>query len=306
MMARQRWLVAGASGLLGTRLVHQLQIAGHAIIAHHHSHTLAAHLLADQTTTSAITADLLGGSDACAKLIRKARPDVVVNCVGLTNVDQCENEPERATLTNATLALRLAEASAANGAKFIHISTDHLWRGDHAMVTEHTPLHPVNVYARSKAAGEKGVLAAMPRALILRTNFFGPGLSWRPTFNDWLSSQLAAGKPVNAFTDVFFTPIASDLLSQLIIELAPLPVHGVLHLAGGERLSKYDFAIRWARHSGRDESAVRESVLSASNLLAPRPLDMSLDCSRAAQILSRPLPSLSESLAAYDRYALIH
>lgn len=294
--AAERWLIAGASGLLGARLACHLQALGRTIVAVHWQHPLPENL-----AQFGLQTDLLDGDDACYRAIRDTAPDVVVNCVGFTNVDQCESDPDQAALLNTDLAGRIAQASNKQGCRFVQISTDHLWDGTRAMVAEDVSPRPINVYARTKAAGEVAVREADPQALVVRTSFFGPSLPWRKSFNDWLTEQLSEGRAVNAFSDIFFTPIASDLLSAMMVDLVDQGVSGVLNLAGRDRISKHHFALRWAQYAGLDASLIRVGSVKDSNLAAPRPLDMSLDCSKAASILGHPMPSLDESLQVCER-----
>lgn len=244
-------------------------------------------------------------SDDWRRRLRDEAPDVVVNCTGLTNVDQCEREPDRAALLNTVVARRLAEASSAAGARFIQISTDHLWNGTQPMTPETVSPAPINAYARTKADGEAAVQDADPNALIVRTNFFGPSLPWRLSFNDWLQSELTQGNRVTAFSDVFFTPVASDLLSDMIIDLNHRAATGIFHLAGSDRISKAEFALRYAKRAGLDDSLIERGSIRDVDLYAPRPSDMSLDCSKAARILGHPMPSLDESLDALEQSSSI-
>jgi len=297
----KKWLIVGASGLLGGRLASYLQARNHEVVALYWQHPLLGNL-----ARFGLQVNLLDGKDACQRAISDIAPDVVINCAGLTNVDQCEDDPDQAVLLNSNLAGRLADASNRQGCFFVHISTDHLWDGRCRSVAEDMPLDPINVYAKTKAGGEVEVRKAHPQSLVLRTNFFGPSLPWRKSFSDWLTEELCAGRPINAFSDVFFTPIATDLLCARIVELVDKKVSGVLNLAGGERVSKYDFAMRWAERTGLDKSLIHAGLVKDRNLRAPRPGDMSLDCSKAEAILGRPMPSLDESFLALDESLLTY
>lgn len=295
MTAARRWFVAGASGLLGVRLAGRLVAQGREVVAQHWRHDLPAEL-----KTQSLKIDFTE-TDDWRQVMCDEKPDVVVNCTGLTNVDQCEREPNRATLLNTMMAGRLAEASSAAGARFVQISTDHLWSGAQPMISEAVAPVPINSYARTKADGETAVRDADPNALIIRTNFFGPSPPWRVSFNDWLKNELERGNRVTAFSDVFFTPIASDLLSDMIIELADRAVSGIFHVAGSERVSKADFALRYAARAGLDGSLIACGSIRDVDLYAPRPSDMSLDCTKAEGILGHPMPSLDESFDAIEK-----
>lgn len=85
------------------------------------------------------------------------------------------------------------------------------------MVTEDVPVCPVNIYGKTKAESERVVLAVNSEALILRTNFFGPGLQWRQSLSDWIINSLNRSEKINAFYDVFFTPISIYHLARAIL-----------------------------------------------------------------------------------------
>ena len=102
--------------------------------------------------------------------IAAAKPDVVINSAAYTAVDDAEDDEARAFTINAAGAGEAAKASAAAGARFIHISTDYVFDGSGSTARdEFAPTGPLGAYGRSKLAGEQAVRAADPDALIVRT-----------------------------------------------------------------------------------------------------------------------------------------
>ena len=97
-------------------------------------------------------------TDDLVKFLDKINPDIVVNCAGFTNVDECEVNIDQAFLLNAALPEKLSIWCKSNSKKFIHVSTDHLTSGLEKNVGESVNVSPVNMYSKSKAAGEKSVL----------------------------------------------------------------------------------------------------------------------------------------------------
>ena len=291
MRRSETWLVIGASGLLGHGLCQDLLAAGVSVSAIRHSHGLqlpgAVELEADLTAPG-----------TPRRLLGSTRAETVVYAAGLTNVDACERDEALAQRLHADVPAALAEICGSEGRRFVAISTDHLWEGTQPLVSEDTPLAPVNAYARTKAAGEAAVREAMPEALILRTNFFGAGRPWRKSLSDWMLEELRAGRPMTGFVDAHFTPIAVPLLSRTIRNAVTADLGGLYHAAGGERVSKYDFAVRLADWAGLPRGLVRPGRLGEARLLARRPLDMSLSTAKLAAALGLAAPSLDQSLAA--------
>lgn len=285
-------MVTGASGLLGSVLVAQLASRGMTVHAIENRHDISfagdVHVARGDLSNAAWAKDI----------IHSRAPDIIVHCAGLANVDGCEQDPGYAQRIHVDVSAQLARSSRDVGARFLHISTDHLWRGDKALVREDEPLTPINVYGRTKADAETRVLAANPAALVVRTNFFCRGLQWRASFTDWAEQQLRSGKRFTAFSDSFFTPIDAGLLCEALIELASIDVHGILHVCGSERLSKYDFVCRLAKHLSIDAALVKPGLIEDANLAAPRPSDMSLATGRVSALLGRPMPDVEQSLAS--------
>jgi dTDP-4-dehydrorhamnose reductase len=290
----RRWLITGASGLLGQALCRHLVGGSREVTAVRHERAIDVPGVRELAVA-------LDDEDAIDDAIDRESPDVVVHAAGLTNVDRCELDEDAAASIHVEATARLAGAAAAKGAAFVLISTDHLWDGSRSMVSEGEPPSPMNAYARTKAQGEQVALAAHPSALVVRTNFFGDGPPWRPSFSDWVLDSLERGDTLRAFGDVYFSPVALKLLCPLLVELVDLRSTGTLHVAGRERLSKLEFAHRLAAAVGLPATGIVAASVEDVDLGAPRPHDMSLDTSLAAARLGRPLPDLDTSIATLER-----
>ncbi|WP_350041964.1 SDR family oxidoreductase [Thalassospira sp.] len=303
MVDRKSWCVVGASGMLGSRLVRELRDLGCLVTAVTCQHNLPE--ASRGVNVTVLKADLVA-DNAVKEIVSLSKPDVLVNCVGLTSVDACEDHLEMAKLLNCELVGQLASAANSIKARFVHISTDHLWSGVDPMIREDVAIKPVNVYARTKADGERAALSNCLDTLILRTNFFGCSLPWRNSFDQWALDELQAGRQVNAFGDVYFTPISAALLVGKIIALVKLEARGVYNVAGCERLSKYDFVLRLAKRYGMDENLIRRASIEEINLRAPRPKDMSLDTSKVSALLGAKMPTFNESLDSINQLRSDH
>lgn len=214
-------------------------------------------------------------------LLADLSPSVVVHTAGLTSVDQCERDPGAAWLANVAVARNVALAARACGASLVHVSTDHLFQGNQPFRSESHEPHPLNVYGRTKLEAEHEVIFAHPEALVVRTNFFGWGHRYRQSFSDRIIFALEAGLPIRMFDDSFFTPVLCDVLAEICMRLVQRGTSGVLNVAGEDRLSKYEFALRLSRAFGLPENLVLRGTIKDANLDAPRPPDMSLDSSLA-------------------------
>ena len=273
----RRVLITGGSGLLALNWACRMR-DGYDVILAQHAHTSALR------GVRCLPLDL-ESADAFGRHLEQLKPDLLVHTAGLTNVDLCEQQPEEAMHANAALALNVARAANFLGIRLIHISTDHLFDGTQALRGEDDAPSPLNAYARTKLQAEQWVQQEHPRAMLVRTNFFGWGNRYRQSFSDWILAGLRAGKPLDMFENVYFTPILADVLAASAHTLADHDERGIINVAGDERISKYEFARRLAAAFDLPGRLIRRARLSRSSLAAKRPLDMSLDSSRARKRL---------------------
>ena len=230
------------------------------------------------------------------EMMRAARPDVIVHTAGLTNVEGCESDPNLAHLLNAEAAGRVAKIAASLDARLVHISTDHLFDGTSPWKTEEDVPSPLNAYARTKWLAEQAVMDACPHALMVRTNFYGWGTSVRASFSDWILQSLEQGRELTMFTDVYYTPILISHLGEVIYDLLGRGTEGLFHVAGRERLSKYDFALKVAKVFGYPEAQVSPISVEQFPFTAQRPKDMSLKSKKVEDLLQCPMPTVNENL----------
>lgn len=283
---RVRVVITGASGMLGSTLALHLSEAGHEVVALNRSTRLHArfesHLL-DLTTPTA--------ADSLAAL----EPDAIVHTAALTDVDACERDPHAARAANVDATTAVAQAAARMGSRLIHISTDSVFAGDKPLHSESEPPRPLNVYAATKLEAEQVALGASENAVVVRTNIFGWSPSGRRSLAEWVLSRLREGWPVPGFIDSWFTPILTDDLAENIEMLLASPATGVLHVAGADRVSKFEFARMLADAFGLDAGLVSGSSMADASFSAARPADMSIDCSKASALGLR-IPHLPEAL----------
>ena len=230
-----------------------------------------------------------------------ARISMVVHAAGFTNVEKCEAKPDLARHINVDFAGNVAKACAKLGLPLIHISTDHLFSGEMPMLAESSPVTPVNVYGKTKAEAELHVLEAHPLALLIRTNFYGWGTSYRCSFSDVIIEALRSGKDLNLFTDVFYTPILVNTVAIAAHDLIDTKVTGIVNIVGDERISKYEFGLRIAEEFGLDAGLIKPGLLVDQVALVQRPYDMSLSNQKVSKLLGRKLGGVSEHLSGLHK-----
>ena len=282
-MSFARVLVVGATGLLGPYLLDAARdLAGPAGV-----------VLGAARTGADLDLDACD-PQAVARLLDGLRPDLVIHAAGLTDVDACEADPARAMAVNADAAGHLARALDP-AARLVYVSTDQVYPdlpGPH----REDAAAPVNAYGRSKLAGEAQALAH-PRALVLRTNLFGPSRTpGRKSLSDFVVESLAAGRAVTLFTDIFFSPLHMADLGRFLALAARRGLGGVYNLGCREGASKRDFALAVAARKGLSTATATAGSGASLPGRARRPRDMRLDVSRLEAALGVTLPTLSQEV----------
>jgi dTDP-4-dehydrorhamnose reductase len=232
----KKMLITGASGLLGINLALTAQSLGFEV----YGVTLESGI--DRTPFELSCMDLTQ-SGVIQKLIEAQKPYVIVNCVALTNVDQCENRPDDAERVNAGLPGELAHEASRNKIKLVQISSDAVFDGKRGGYTESDPASPMNVYASTKLAGEQAVFKEDMNALVCRVNFYGWSISGQRSLAEWFFNKLSSGEAIRGFTDAVFSPLLATDLAATIIKLIERDCCGLYHVVNPQSINKYDFAL---------------------------------------------------------------
>lgn len=283
-------LIAGASGFLGTNALLAALDQGRDVACAFHNTPIS------QEGVRAVEMDL-STADGATRLLDCIEPDWVLNCAAMANVDACERDPEAATRINTEVPRALASACRKAGVRLVHISTDAVFDGADGDYEETDEAVPVNVYGRSKLAGERAVLEELPDALVARTNLVGLSAGGKTGIADWIIGELEAGRRICGFTDVIVTPLLANDLAALLFAMMDARLTGLYHVGGQGPLSKFDVAVRLARDLGLDEALIQPARVADARLTAPRPCKISLRSSRLESAIGRRMPPVESSVA---------
>jgi dTDP-4-dehydrorhamnose reductase len=227
---------------------------------------------------------------AVAQFVRKIQPQIIIHSAALANLDTCEAQKDWAWRTNVDAARMIAAVGRELGSRLIHVSTDMVFDGKKGNYEENDPLEPISYYGYSKRAAEEAVLRAYPEALVVRVALlYGFPAAGGNSFSAEIFHSLRAGQRVKVFADQFRTPIWAGNAAAAIMELAENGRRGVLHLAGSERISRAEFARELAQQIGAEVNLLEKVSMNEVKWLVPRPQDVSLNTTRARQILQTPL-----------------
>jgi len=248
-------LVLGAEGQLGSELVRMLGAA------------------------SAVPYEQVSITDAEAvdALIASRKPEVVFNCAAYNAVDRAESEPDEAFAVNAQGPFLVAVACRRQGATLVHFSTNFVFDGTHDQpYVEADEPSPLSVYGKSKLEGERRVLEAGPRVLIVRTAaLFGGPLS----FPHRILDRARSGQRLPVVSDQHVNPTFARDLAAAAVELVEQGMAGIVHAVSEGCTGWDDFARAVLAQSGVGVEV--ESVpSSAYPSAARRPLNGCLASTR--------------------------
>ncbi|AEF95735.1 dTDP-4-dehydrorhamnose reductase [Methanotorris igneus] len=229
--------------------------------------------------------------------IKKINPDFVVNTAAMTNVDLCETEKDLAYKINALGVKYIGEICKEITCSLCHISTDYVFDGEKGNYVEEDEINPINYYGYTKAEGER-LLRELDYDLIsivrisvpycispVKTNFFM-----------WVLEKLRNNEVVNAVIDQWNTPTYVNELVEGIVKIYENDFNGLLHFGGGEKVSRYEFALKVAEIFGFDKSLIKPTKSSKLGWKAKRPKDTSLNSKKVEKLLKIELKDIGSAL----------
>lgn len=282
-----KFLVTGSAGLVGSQIIRDLAESNHQIYScYYHS----------KPELGIATPMDLANSENIIKAVENAKPDVIIHLAAMTNVDQCETEKDLALQINAKSTETLARQAAKQGSFFVYVSTDYVFDGKMGMKKETDLPNPINHYGKSKLEGEKKVQDMESNWAIARTSTPFGIHGTKKSFPLFVAENLQAKKEINVITDQYTSPTYTPNLSRMLIEIATRQIQGIIHLAGATRISRYDMAYLVTSKLGLEKNLLKPVSIKDMNWAAKRPVDSSLDVTKATMILREKPLAIEQSL----------
>ncbi|MDI6800255.1 MAG: dTDP-4-dehydrorhamnose reductase [Actinomycetota bacterium] len=251
-------LITGASGMLGADLVK---------------------VLSASAQVKGLSKSELDVTDASAVKAALGGYDLVVHAAAYTDVDGCESNEERAFLVNGEGTKNVAIACKERGVPMVYISTDYVFDGKkEAPYIETDACNPINVYGRSKLAGEDHVTRLLDKHYIVRTSWLF-GLRGK-NFAQTILSLASSSVELKVVDDQTGSPTFTLGLAEAIAILVKKPLYGTYHVAGSGITSWNGFAKEILKMAGL--SGIRVIPISSGQLGRPatRPSNSSLSCNK--------------------------
>ena len=242
-----------------------------------------------------LTREKLDLSDFAAvdRLFAAQPPALIIHCAALSRMAACQVDPVLAKRMNVSVTGHLCELAAR--IPLIFFSTDLVFDGRKGDYVETDPANPLSVYAETKVRAEELVLRNSRHTVVRVALNTGRSLAGTRSFTEELRAAFARGETLKLFTDEFRCPIPAQVTARAVWELAQSGRPGLYHLAGGEKLSRWEIgqmvASRWPDVQARIAPSSLKDYQGP-----PRPADISLNCAKIEDLLSFRLPGLGEWL----------
>lgn len=220
------------------------------------------------------------------------RPEKIIHCAAITY----ETDSNLLHEVNLRGTEHLLSYCRSSGAYLLYVSTDLAFDGGKGCYREEDPVNPVGNYPQSKVLGEESVQnSGMPWSIARIPINYG----WTPgnnSFIEWILGKVQSREPVPLFTDQYRSPIYLGSLAKALLEIASRELGGIFHLAGHDRVSRYEVGQKAAEIFGFPQSLLSPVSMSDVQYSGSRCRDCSLDTGRARLILDAQLPGIEEGM----------
>lgn len=278
MSKPKRLLITGAGGQLG-KILAQKATASYQVSGTYNQHEIQMnHINFIQTDlTQRNMVDIL---------LKMTRPDAIIHLAAAASPDYCQEHSKRSRKINVEASALLAQKAAERSIPFFFTSTDLVFNGRMANSNEQTKPEPICIYGEQKLEAEQAIMARNPHATIFRlANLIGPF-----GFFQKMLQNLSVGKELCLFTDEIRSFISAEDAADFILDSLEAERQGLWHLGGTEALSRFRLGKIICETLALDANCLipMKQYLAMGEFSAPRPRDVSLDCSRLLETGFRP------------------
>jgi dTDP-4-dehydrorhamnose reductase len=221
-------------------------------------------------------------SDEVSGILEATRPDITIHAAALTDADHCELNEDEAYEVNVLGTENVAKAAANTSSRLVHISTNFVFDGQKGFYSEEDEPRPINIYGRTKLMGEHKASQYCDNFCVVRITPFGWDVASKLNFVCWVLSRLEANRVVEAYDDIYNSPMLVNQCAAVLLDIALRSRDRLYHLAGVERLSRYEFAHHVASVFGYSANLVKQVTYGdrGSTRTAKLPKDTSLNIDR--------------------------
>lgn len=270
-------LILGASGFLGTKLF-EIFSNENEVIGTYFGKSIKGLVRCDVTEAGNVR-----------KVIKDSKPDVVINTVAVPDPDVCEQNRVAAEKINFLGTKNVVDICKEMGIRLDYISTVYVFDGQKGDYVEEDKPNPINWYGETKLKAEREVITLSEYGIYRFDKIYGYNGKGKP--NDLLS-KILSGKRIRANSDQLRQPLFVDDVGDAIKIVQRSRKSGIFHLAGPDRVSKYELVVKLARLVGRESLVV---PIKEEGQIARRPRDTSVKTTKV-ESLGGTFTSIKEAI----------
>lgn len=282
---KKKLLIIGMSGLLGNNLAYMFR-ERYDITGWYNSHKVF------MPGVNSYKVDITD-KQSVKEFLSDYKPDIILHCASLTNIDYCENNKEETRRVSVEGTQNIATACNNQDTKLVYISTDAVYDGKKGNYTEDDSVSPCNYYGLTKYDAED-VIKEHKNYIIVRTNIFGWNIQNKHSLAEWILYNLQRGLNINGFNDAIFSSIYTIEFARIMDMMLGKDLIGTFNLASRTSLSKYEFAMLIAEVFNKDKALIRPMSIDDYPFSAKRGKDLSLDTQKLSKALGEDMPSIEE------------
>jgi dTDP-4-dehydrorhamnose reductase len=286
-------LITGAGGLLGHKLMD--------LLAEKPDIRVTATARQSISTPSSIGFRIMDitREQEVQEVISETRPDVIIHAAAMTQVDECELNPEACRHVNVTGTENVAKAAENVGAFLLHVSTDFIFDGTQRLLQEDAMPGPVNYYGQTKWEAEK-VVQALPTPWAIARTILVYGYCAQLNRSNivlWVKESLEQGRQIQVVDDQWRTPTLAEDLAEACLRIVAQKATGIFHISGEELLTPFEMAQKVAAYFGLAASNIQRANAATFRQAAQRPAKTGFSIQKAKQILGFQPHSFEEGIA---------
>lgn len=283
-----KFFVLGGSSLIGIEFIKKSKNEGHQVFSTYNKSNLISN---NQSTIKFCYPD---DFKKIKEIIFTEKPDVIINFIGITNLEYCENNKEEVYKLNVDFPKKISEISDEINSKFVHISSDSVFSGKKGNYKEEDKTDPINYYGYTKSISEKEVLRYQNNIIIRTAAVYD--LKFKSNFLDFLFQKLLKNEKIQVYNDIKSTPILIDDLVRILLEIIEQNKSGIYHIVGNECFSKFEFAKEIAKKMGFSEKLLISVSQKMKKQKIVRPENSCLNNDKIKETIKTKFSSLSENI----------
>jgi len=228
--------------------------------------------------------------------LKKYNPNVVINCVALTDVNMCEKNYKKSLISNKNSAENLVKSLKKINKKIhlIYISTDQVYNNKKNKSNKEREINLTNNYSKTKYMAERATKKYKYHTII-RTNFFGKGkYSKKKSYSDYILRLLKNDQKVLVPNNIIFSPISINILVNIIKKMISKKIFGTFNIGSNESITKHQFALKLAK----SKKLKIKNIIDFKSIYKKnkRPINTSMDTSKLKNKIKINIPNIEKQL----------